>query len=174
MEALTAIVFATGVAAAFLFLPIDKAEAALVGDIGKVGLHDTLASVVLSTTVLIVVKRCYPEIMLISIHEDLAKVEGINVKLYNLVYLSAIAIIVALGVYLVGGPMTAALVAVPAAAAKNVTRTLPRYGLAAGTFGIVSAIIGILLANYSDLPAGSLVILTSGAIFAVTVPMAKV
>ena len=50
--------------------------------------------------------------------------------------------------------MTAALVAVPAAAAKNVTRTLPRYGLAAGTFGIVSAIIGILLANYSDLPAG--------------------
>lgn len=173
LEALTAIVFATGVAAAFLFLPIDKAEAALVGDIAKVGPHDTVASVVLSSAVFLVVKRCYPQIMLISIHEDLAKAEGINVKLYNLVYLSAIAIIVALGVYLVGGLMTAALVAVPAAAARNLSRTLPQYGLAAGLFGIASAIIGIASAAWSGLPAGPLVILTSGAIFTLTVPMAK-
>ncbi len=174
MEALTAIVFATGVAAAFLFLPIDKAEAALVGDISKVGLHDTVASVVLSTLVFVVVQRCYPEIMLISIHEDMAKAEGINVRLYNLIYLAAIAIVVALGVDLVGGLMTAALVAVPAAAARNLSRTLSQYGLAAGTFGIVSAVFGILAASYSGLPAGPLVILTSGAIFAFTVPMAKV
>lgn len=172
MEALTAIVFATGVAAAFLFLPIDKAQAALVGDISTVSLIDTVASVVLSTTVFVVVKRCYPEIMLISIHEDLSKAEGVNVKLYNLVYLSAIAIIVALGVYLVGGLMTAALVAVPAAAARNLSKTLTQYGLAAGAFGTVSAIVGILFAAYSGFPAGPLVILTSGAIFAVTVLMA--
>ncbi len=174
MEALTAIVFATGVGAAFLFLPIDKAEAALVGEIMKVGLLETIASVVLSTAVLVAVKHCYPEIMLISIHEDLGKVEGINVKLYNFIYLSAIAVIVALGVYLVGGLMTAALVAIPAASARNLSRTLTQFGLAAGTLGVVSAIIGILLGAFTGLPAGPLVILTSGAIFAVTVPMAKV
>jgi ABC-type Mn2+/Zn2+ transport system permease subunit len=173
MEALTAIVFATGVAAAFLFLPIDKAEAALVGDISMVGVRDTVASVVLSTAVFLVVRRCYAPIMLISIHEDLSRAEGINVKLYNLVYLSAIAIVVALGVYLVGGLMTAALVAVPAAAAKNLTGTLSQYRLAAGAFGIVSAIAGILLATWSGLPAGPLVILISGGIFAVSVPLAK-
>ena len=32
MEALTAVVFASGVAVAFLFLPMERAEAALVGD----------------------------------------------------------------------------------------------------------------------------------------------
>ena len=41
MEALTALVFASGVAIAFLFLPIEQAEAALVGDISKAGLRDT-------------------------------------------------------------------------------------------------------------------------------------
>jgi ABC-type Mn2+/Zn2+ transport system permease subunit len=174
MEALTAIVFATGVAAAFLFLPIDKAQAALIGDISKVGIHATVAAVVLGTIVFIAINRSYPEIMLISIHEDLAKTEGINVKLYNLLYLSAIAIIVALGVDLVGGLMTAALVAIPAAAARNVSRTLAQYGLAAGACGIISSIIGILSATFSGLPAGPLVILTSGFIFLVTVPMAKV
>ncbi len=173
MEALTAIVFATGVAVAFLFLPIDKAEAALVGDISKVGIAATVASVVLCSIVFLVIRRCYPKIMLVSIHEDLAKAEGINVKLYNLIYLSAIAIIVALGVSLVGGLMTAALVAIPAAAARNLSRTLTQFGLAAGGFGIVSAVVGILLATYSGLPAGPLVILTSAAIFAVSIPQAK-
>lgn len=174
MEALTAIVFATGVGAAFLFLPIDKAEAALVGDISTVGLAATIASVVMSTAVFFLVKRFYAEIMLISIHEDLAKAEGLSVRLYNLIYLSAIAIIVALGVTLVGGLMTAALVAIPAAAARNLSRTLTQFGLVAGGFGIVSAVIGILLAARFGLPAGPLVILSSAAIFAVSVPMARV
>lgn len=173
VEALTAIVFATGVAAALLLLPIDKAEEALVGDISKVGPYATVAAVVLSTGVFLVVKRCYPEIVLISIHEDLGRTAGIPVQLYKLIYLAAIAVIVALGVCLVGGLMTAALVAVPAAAARNVSRTLRQFGVAAGAFGVLAAGIGILFASATGLPAGPLVILASGAIFALTVPLAK-
>jgi len=174
MEALTAIVFATGVAAAFLFLPIGKAEAALIGDISSVGIRETIASVILGALVVIAVNHSYSRIVLISIHEDLAKTEGVNVKLYNLVYLLAIAIIVALGVDLVGGLMTAALVAIPAAAARNVSRTLVQYGLASTAFGIISAIVGILSSTFTRLPAGPLVILTSAVIFLITVPIAKV
>lgn len=174
MEALTAIVFATGVATAFLFLPIDKAEAALVGDISKVGVYETLASVILGSTVVFTINRSYSKIMLINIHEDVAKTEGINVKLYNLIYLSAIAIIVALGVDLVGGLMTAALVAIPAAAARNVSRTLGQFGAASGSFGIISAAVGIIVSTLTALPAGPLVILASAVIFLITVPLAKV
>lgn len=173
MEALTAIVFATGVAIAFLFLPIERAEAALIGDISRVGLYETIAAVILSLAVVIAVNRCYPQIVLISVHEDLAKTEGVNVRLYNLIYLLAIAIIVALGVNLVGGLMTAALVAIPAASARNVSRTLGQYGLASGAFGIISAVIGILSSALTGLPAGPLVIVTSAFIFATTVPFAK-
>ncbi|HQT91367.1 MAG TPA: metal ABC transporter permease [Candidatus Kryptobacter bacterium] len=173
MEALTAIVFATGVATAFLFLPIDEAEAALVGNISKVGIYETLAAVILGSGVIIAVNRSYSKIMLINIQEDVAKTEGINVKLYNLIYLSSIAIIVALGVDLVGGLMTAALVAIPAAAARNVSRTLVQFGLVSGAFGIISAIVGIFSSTFTGLPAGPLVILASAAIFLITVPLAK-
>jgi zinc transport system permease protein len=165
MEALTAIVFATGVAAAFLFLPIDKAEAALIGDISQVGVYGTIASVLLGSMVFFAIQHSYSEVMLVSIHEDLAKTEGINVKLSNLTYLLAIAIIVALGVDLVGGLMTAA---------KNVSRTLLQYGLVSGAIGITSAIVGILSSTFTGLPAGPLVILTSALIFSITVPAAKV
>ena len=174
LEALTAIVFATGVGIAFLFLPIDKAEAALIGDISRVGLYETIAAVILGSVVFIIVHRCYSQIMLVSIHEDLAKTEGVNVKAYNLIYLLAIAIIVALGVDLVGGLMTAALVAIPAAAARNVSRNLTQFGLVSGTIGMISAIVGILSSTFSGLPSGPLVILTSSAIFAITLPVVKV
>jgi zinc transport system permease protein len=173
MEALTAIVFATGVATAFLFLPIDQAEAALVGDISKVGVYETLAAVVLGTGVFIGINRSYSKIMLININEDIARTEGINVKWYNLIYLSSIAVIVALGVDLVGGLMTAAIVAIPAAAARNVTRTLVQYGMASGVFGIVSAIVGITASTFTGFPAGPLVILTSAIIFLITVALPK-
>ncbi len=173
MEALTAIVFATGVATAFLFLPIDKAEAALVGDISRVGVHETVASLILGSIVVATTRRSYSRIMLINIHEDVARSEGVNVKLYNLVYLSAIAIVVALGVDLVGGLMTAALVAIPAAAARNVSRTLSQFGTAAGLFGVISSTLGIIVSAMTQLPAGPLVILTSAVIFLVTVPLAK-
>jgi zinc transport system permease protein len=173
MEALTAIVFATGVATAFLFLPVDQAEAALVGDISKVGVYETLAAVVLGTGVFIGIKRSYSKIMLININEDIARTEGINVKWYNLIYLSSIAVIVALGVDLVGGLMTAAIVAIPAASARNVTRTLVQYGMASGAFGIVSAIVGITASTFTGFPAGPLVILTSAVIFLITVALPK-
>jgi ABC-type Mn2+/Zn2+ transport system permease subunit len=173
MEALTAIVFATGVGVAFLFLPIDKAEAALIGDISAVGLNQTIAAVVLGIAVFVAVKRCYSKIMLASIHEDLAKAEGVNVKLYNFIYLLAIAVVVALGVDLVGGLMTAALVAIPAAAGKNVGRTLTQYEVASTSFGIISAILGILASALTSVPSGPLVILTSAIIFTITIPIAK-
>ncbi|HKI45819.1 MAG TPA: metal ABC transporter permease [Balneolales bacterium] len=173
MEALTAIVFATGVAIAFLFLPIDKAEAALIGDISKVNAYETVSAVILCSVVLIAINRSYSNLMLMNINEDVAKIEGISVKKYNLIYLASIAIIVALGVDLVGGLMTAALVAIPAAASRNFSKTLVQFGLLSGIFGVISAVIGIISAKLTGLPAGPLVILTSTVIFLISIPASK-
>ena len=173
MEALTAIVFATGVGVAFLFLPIEKAEAALIGDIAKVGVYETIAAVLLGSLVFIAVNRSYSKIMLLNIHEDVARIEGVNVRRYNLIYLASIAIIVALGVDLVGGLMTAALVAIPASSGRNISRKLTQFTFASTVFGVGSAIIGIVASTLSGLPAGPLVIITSAIIFLITVAAAK-
>ena len=173
METLTAIVFAAGIGIAFLFLPIDEAEAALIGDISKIGLIETIITVILGIAVFVTVQRSYPQIMLANINEDIAKVEGINVKLYNLIYLLSVAVIVALGVNLVGGLMTAALVAIPAAASKNLSKTLVQYGLLSVVFGVISAVVGIIASMIIGLPSGPLVIITSGIIFLITIPAAK-
>ena len=78
-----------------------------------------------------------------------------------------------MGVCVVDGLMTAALVAIPATAARNVSRNLLQYELASGAFGVISAIVGIIASVFTRLPAGLLVILMSAVIFSLTLPAAK-
>jgi len=173
MEALTAIVFASGVAITFLFLPIEQAEAALVGDISRVHLTEAIISVLVAILLYFVVNKIYPKIILINISEELAQSEELNIKKYNLIYLGVIAIIVSLGVKMVGGLLTAALVAIPASAARNVSRNLVQYAYGAMVIGIISSFLGILLYKLAGLPPGPLIILASTLIFLISLILKK-
>jgi len=106
--------------------------------------------------------------ILSGISEDLARVQGVNVKKYNFIFLASIAIIVALGVKIVGGLLTAAILAIPACSSKNVSRNLFQYSYGGLIIGIFSCIVGILLFKLTGLPAGPMIILTSAFFFVVS------
>lgn len=169
MENLAAIVFASGVGTALLFLPIEEAEEALVGSIAKITFWETTMVVILSSFIFYVVKQLYQKMMLMNVHEDLAAIEGVNIQRYNLLYLLSIAVVVALGVYLVGGLITAALIAIPAASAKNISKDLRSYKIWAVAFGIISVIVGILIAQFVQLPTGPMVVVSGVAVFLISV-----
>lgn len=165
MEALTAIVFASGVAIAFLFLPLEQAEAALVGDIGRVRFGETVITAVICLFLVMTVRRRYAELVLINISEDLAVSEGIKVRRINLLYLLFVAVIVALGVKMVGGLLTAALVAIPPSVARNLGRNLNQYAFGSMAVGIASSFLGIALFKLAGYPAGPLIVLVNALLF---------
>ncbi len=165
MEALTAIVFASGVAISFLFLPIEEAETALVGDITSVGWQSVLINIILCLLIIFTVKNIYSKMVLINISEDIAKAEKINIAKYNFLYLMVIAVIVALGAKMVGGLLTAALVAIPAATSRNLSKNLFQFSLFGLMFGALSAFLGILLFKVTGLAAGPLIVAVSTVFF---------
>jgi zinc transport system permease protein len=165
MEALTAIVFATGVAVTFLFLPEEKTVPALIGDLSQIRLPAILLSVMLSLLVLLVTKKIYSPMILAGISEDLAKTQRIPIKKYHFLYLLCIALTVALGVRIVGGLMTAALVAIPACTARNVSTNLVQYSYSGFFFGSLSCILGMVASRFTDLPIGSLIVIVSTLFF---------
>lgn len=167
-EALTAVVFATGVAVAFFFLPIGQAEAALVGDISSIQLNDAIFSIALCILTIFVVEIIYSKMTLINISEDLAKAQGIDVGKYTLLYLILIALVVALGVKVVGGLLTAAIVAIPAATSRNLAKNLTQYKFLSLCFGILSSVAGILLWHLTLLPAGPLIIVSNAFLFIIS------
>ncbi len=168
MEALTGIVFTASVAIAFLFLPESEISTALIGDISEINMIDTIVSVILSLIVFLILKRIFSKMILISISEDLARVEHVDTKKYNFIFLLCIAIVVALGIKVTGSLLMGALVITPAAAARNFASNLLQYSFGALTIGVISCVSGILLFKLFLLPAGPFVILTATLIFLIS------
>ena len=173
MEALTAIVFAVGVAVTFLFLPEEKTIPALIGDVSQISPIVVTISVLLSLLVIFAINRIYKKIILAEISEDIAKSEGVNIKKYNFIYLLCIAIIVSLGVRVVGGLMTAALVAIPACTSKNLSKNIFQYSLGGLIFGGLSCLIGIAVFKFVGIPAGLLIVLSSAFFFLISLIFKK-
>ena len=168
-EALTAVIFSTSVALAFLFLPIEQAEEALIGDILKINFNEMIFAVILSLIIIFITEKIYKKTTLINISEELAISQKINVSKYNLIYLILVGIIIVLGVKMVGGLLTAALVAIPAATSKNISKNLIQFKIISIVFGVLSSILGIYLSKILSLPAGPLIIIVSALIFLISV-----
>ena len=168
MEALTAIVFASGVAITFLFLPEEQTMPALIGDVSQISLSVTTMTLALSLIILFATKSIYSKMVLASISEDLAKVEGIDLKKYNLIYLICIALMVALGVRIVGSLMTAALVAIPACTSRNLSKNLLQYSYGGIISGSLACALGILGSSFTGIPVGPLIIIVSALFFVIS------
>jgi zinc transport system permease protein len=111
--------------------------------------------------------------VLVSISEDLAKVQGIDVKKYNFIYLICVALTVALGVRIVGGLMTAAIVAIPACTSKNLTKNLVQYSYGGMFLGSLACILGVIGFKLINIPAGPLIIITNTILFMISLILKK-
>ncbi len=164
-ETLVGIIFVLSLAVGFIITPELELLHALIGDISLVSFYDAAASVVLSIFVFIAVYKIYSKISLVSISEELAVAAGINIRKYNLIYLLLIAVIVALGVKVTGSLLVGALVIIPAAASRNLSRNLKEYSWGSAAIGVFGSAFGILLFQSVGLSCGPLIILTSVLIF---------
>ncbi len=167
-EALTGVIFALSLAVSFLILPKKEIDIALLGDISQITVLSVLIGCLASLAIYLLVRSVYHHLILGTISEDIAIVEGINLQRDNFIYLMCIGLVVALGVRIVGGLMTAALVTIPAATANNISRTLSQYVNLSLLFGVISCCAGILLHVYTSYPVGPLIVISSGVLFLVS------
>jgi len=165
-DAIVGVLFVTGLAVGILLTPeVDLLEA-LFGDITTVTLVDALLAIGISVPTVLASRLVYRRVVLSMLSDELARSTGVNVAAVNFVYLFLVTVVVAVGIKIVGTILVGALVVVPAAAMKNVSRSLSAYALSSGVTGIASAGSGILLASYLGLPAGPLVVMVGTVIFA--------
>ena len=172
-ETIIAILFTVSLAITFLFLSEHEIEEALVGDISKIEKVGSLIIVLISIFVFFLIQKIHSKLTLISISEDLAMAEKIDLKKYQFLYILSISAIVALGVKFVGGLLVAGLTALPAASARNLSKNLKIFKVLALFLGILSAILGILFSKMTNLPAGPLIILSSFLFFLISIFLKK-
>lgn len=169
LEALTAVVFSGSLATAFLFLPQEETDIALLGDISQITSTTVFITLMISFGLFWTIKSIYGQLVLAGISADLAQTAGANLIRNNTVYLVCIAITVALGVRIVGGLMTAALLAIPACTAKNISTSLNSYALVSTITGGLACVTGILGYALLNIPPGPAIVIASVLFFLLSV-----
>ncbi|KAA8604570.1 hypothetical protein AL036_21485 [Salipiger aestuarii] len=101
-----------------------------------------------------------------TLNEDLAYASGIDPRREQLVLTLALAITVAVAIKVVGVLLIAAMLIIPAAAARPLSRTPESMALVAAGIGSVAALIGLRAAYIFDTPAGPSIVCVAALIFA--------
>lgn len=134
--------------------------------------NDTDISVLLVTTLItgLVALPLYNRMLLASLNPSLAHVRGVRVHLLEYVFVVLITILTVACVKIVGAVLVEALLLIPAAAARNLNRSVRGFVLWSIVFSTVSCVVGVYAPMRFDLPvpSGGAIILTAAVIFVIT------
>ena len=139
----------------------------LFGDILAIGKADLVWIAVCGIGALVLLFRIWQPLLLISIHEDLARVEGVRVDMVKLSFVCLLAVLVAVMMKIVGLVLVTSLFIIPAATARKFARTPEMMAVLATLIGIVSVVAGLTGSYLLDTPAGPSIVLAAAAFFVV-------
>lgn len=109
-----------------------------------------------------------------TVDEALARSSGIDPRRETLVLTLAMAVVVAVAIKVVGALLIAAMLIVPAAAARAPSRTPEGMALLATLFGGLAVLGGLALSLRFDTPAGPSIVAAASGLFVVSlIPRAR-
>jgi len=138
----------------------------LFGDILAVSAMDLLwiyggGIVVLGTLIAL-----WRPLLAVTIHEDLARVEGVPVEWMRLAFVLLIAITIAAAMKIVGVLLITSLLIIPAATARRFARTPEQMACIAALIGAAAVAAGLYASLYFDTPSGPSVVVAAATMFA--------
>ena len=104
-------------------------------------------------------------LLAITIHEDLARIEGVPVDRINCGFLGLVALVVAIMMKIVGLLLVTSLLIIPAATARRFARNPEQMAIFASLIGCF-AVLGVLFGSYRwDTPAGPSIVIAACVLF---------
>ena len=110
----------------------------------------------------------FNKILVISINPSLAASRGINTLLIEILFSSALAIVVAISIQWVGLLIINSMLVLPAAAARNITNNVRQYHLVSVMFALLAGVSGLILSYYLNTATGATIILIASLLFFTT------
>ncbi|HEY0606553.1 MAG TPA: metal ABC transporter permease [Herpetosiphonaceae bacterium] len=137
----------------------------LIGNVLAVRVQDLWLTAIIGGGVLLVVALLYKELVLLSFDPALAAAHGRNVPLLNAVLFALLALTIVVALQTVGNVMVVALLVVPAATGRLLTRSLPPMMALAALIGSLSTIVGVYVSYYANIASGGAIVLCACVIF---------
>lgn len=140
-------------------------EALLFGDILTVTTAEVITMWALSVAVLAVLKARWSSIIAMIVHADLASVEGVPVYRYKVLIKLMLALTVAIAMKIAGVLLITALLIIPAAAARQFSKTPEQMAVRASLLAAASVCLGLTGSLLWDVPVGPAIVLAASGLF---------
>ncbi|PIE64404.1 MAG: zinc ABC transporter permease [Desulfobacterales bacterium] len=142
----------------------------LFGSILTVNSTDMNVLLVISLLCLLVGIPLFNRMLLASFNPGLAYARGVDAKLYDYIFVMMITLITVASLKIVGAVLVEALFIIPAAAARNISKSMKGFFGYSVAIASVSCILGIILPMELELPipSGGAIVLASTFFFVLT------
>ena len=143
-------------------------ESWLFGDILSVSWNDLGMIGLGVAVVLVVLAFIWKPLLSLTVHEELARVEGVNVALISAVYTLLIAVLVAIAMKIIGALLITSLLIIPAATARKFSKNPEQMAVFAVISGMFAVMLGLGASYLWDTPAGPSIVVAASGLFLVS------
>lgn len=145
----------------------------LIGDILTVRVRDVVLIAGVLVIVLLVWIFFFNKLLLINLDADMAGGKNIRIRLIEKGFVILIAIIVTISIKWVGILIINSLLVLPAAAARNLTKSVRSYHAVSVGLSLFSGICGLILSYYFGTAAGGTIVLVAAILFFISVVISR-
>lgn len=164
----------TGIAVGLLILSrngsFSKYSSLLAGDVLAVGADDLKWLLLALPLGVGVWALLYNRLLLTAVNPALAQSRGVKTKWVEYAFVTLVAVAVMLSIRWVGVLLINALLILPAAAARNISRTAWQHALFSVLIGLLCGVAGLASAYYLDTGVGAAVVLCAAVCYGATLP----
>ncbi len=140
-------------------------EAYLFGDILAVSKLDLVIVYLGAIVILAVLSVVWRSLLVATISEDLALVEGFRPERSKLVFIVLMAGVVAIAIKIVGVLLITALLIIPAASARRFATTPEKMAVLSSVIGVVAVVAGLMGSLEFDTPSGPSIVVAAMLLF---------
>lgn len=142
----------------------------LFGSILTVSSTDMNVLLIISALCLAAGIPLFNRMLLASFNPSLAQARGVDARLHDYIFILMVTVITVASLKIVGAILVEALFIIPAAAARNISRSMRGFFTASVVIATLSCVLGIILPMQFEIPvpSGGAIVLVASFFFALT------
>jgi zinc transport system permease protein len=145
----------------------------LFGDVLSIGARDLAWIGAGGSACLALLAWLWRPLLAMTVHEDLARVEGVPVERLRFAFLLLVSVVVALAMQVVGLLLAVSLLILPAATARRLVSTPEGMAVAAVAVGALAVLGGLWGSLRADTPAGPSIVVAGTLLFALSLAVPR-
>ncbi len=137
----------------------------LFGDILAISSQELWWGLLGAVLVLSLLAWLWSSLLAVTLHEELAQVEGVPVTWLRIAFVLLVAVVIALAMKVVGILLITSLLIIPAATARHFARTPEQMAVGASVCGALAVVMGVLGSLQWDIPTGPAIVVAAALLF---------